>query len=180
MSEFSDEEESSEESEKGTSVYNDKARQEALEKLVPGIAPSEYGKMPPSYYRNSQKVAPVTMESEMNGSEPSNSMISTEDVRPRKPIRKPILTRDKYDGIDSDDESDDGSAGEGDESEEDRPQIVGDVEVDMAEEQEEFLQFTRDALGITEEMWNEIVRDRTDRGGEFFLYTTHTEAWVFC
>lgn len=77
--------------------------------------------------------------------------------------------------MDSDDESepDDGlapTAGVGDdddeESEEDRPTVVGDIEVDMEAEEEEFLRFSREALGITEDEWNDILNDRTKRGGK--------------
>jgi len=88
-------------------------------------------------------------------------------------MRQPFITRDKYDGVDSDDET--GSederlnevgdrGGENSDSEEDRPQVVGDVEIDMGEEEEDFIKFSREALGINEEMWENIVKDRQARG----------------
>jgi hypothetical protein len=58
---------------------------------------------------------------------------------------------------------------------EDAPMVVGtgsdgapdgDVDVDMGEEEEEFIKFTREALGIDEEMWDKIVSSRKERGGE--------------
>ena len=82
--------------------------------------------------------------------------------------------RDKFDGVDSDDETDSDSQGAGEETEEDeenRPVVVDDVDVDMEEEEEEFLKFSREALGISDDMWEEIVRERQARGGKlcFFL-----------
>ncbi len=88
---------------------------------------------------------------------------------PGKPLRPPILPRDKYDGVDSDDESDEEDAEMDSEDEEDQPQVVGDVEVDMGEEEEEFLEFSRQALGISDEQWSDIVKDRKDRGGMIFI-----------
>jgi len=51
---------------------------------------------------------------------------------------------------------------------EDAPVVVdGDGDVDMGEEEEEFLKFSREALGISQEMWDGILNDRKGRGGEF-------------
>jgi hypothetical protein len=136
-----------------------------MDKLVPGLDPAEYGQMPASFHANSQKVAP-TMET---GLVEEQSLKDSQDAAPESPmkrIRQPILPRDKYDGVDSDDETDDeGVAEQDDESEEDLPQIVGDVDVDMGDEEEEFLEFSRQALGISDDQWREIVRDRQGRGG---------------
>lgn len=146
------------------------ARQAAMDKLVPSLEPSEYGQMPPSFHANSQRVAP-TMETgvveeeegEQIKDETKNSTMPETSMRP---IRQPILPRDRYDGVDSDDESDEEDGPEkDDESDEDQPQVVGDVEVDMGEEEEEFLEFSRQALGISDEQWSEIVRERKGRGG---------------
>ncbi len=122
-------------------------RQEALEKLVPGIEPSEYGRMPSSFYDSSQRVAPAALENE--GTAPDTAFSAKETdasflhTQPR-PARAPLLPRDQYDGVDSDDDTDtdefDGLA-DGDE----QPELVGEVEVDMAEEEEEFLEFSRQA-----------------------------------
>lgn len=134
-------------------------RQAAMDKLVPGIEPSEYGKMPPSFYSNSQRVAPTTMESEVR-EEASNATSAS-----RRSIRPPILPRDKYDGVDSDDESDEEGEAD-DESEEDKPQVEGDIEIDMDQEQDEFLEFARQALGISDDQWNAMMQERRDQGGE--------------
>ena len=137
----------------------------AKSRLVPGLEPGEYGKMPPLFYANSQKVAqnPEPEEQQADG------LATDEDNEPpiaRRPIRPPILPRDKFDGVDSDDETDEDELVVGDEdSDEDHPEIVGDVEPDMNEEAEEFLAFSRRALGISAAEWNDIINDRRSRGG---------------
>jgi len=135
---------------------DDDARQSAMDKLVPELAPSEYGKMPASFHNNSQKLSQSTKESHER---PGNS---AKIESPSKPIRPPILPRNEFDGV-SDDETDEESADD-EEDEEDRPQVVGEIEVDMAEEEEEFLEFSRQTLGITDGQWNDIIRDRKMRG----------------
>ena len=149
-------------------------RKAAMDKLVPALEPSEYGQMPASFHANSQRVAPAIdtgVDTELNGPK-KNSKASIEPEKLMKPIRRPILSPDKYDGVDSDDETDEEDGPEADESEEDQPQVVGEVEVDMGEEEEEFLEFSRQALGISDEQWGEIVRDRKGRGGPL-LYATY-------
>ncbi|KAI5124417.1 hypothetical protein M0805_008301 [Coniferiporia weirii] len=157
------------------------ARQEAMDKLVPALGPEEYGQMPSHFYSNSQRVAPVTMETETREDLVPTTLVSGQNAdataavedtsRQPKPIRRPILPRDDFDGVDSDDETDEeeeeGPAGDGaddDESDEDRPQVVGEIEIDMGAEQDEFLEFSRTALGISDEMWGDILRERQDRG----------------
>ena len=143
------------------------AKKRAAEFLVPPLPAEEYGVMPHSY-SNSQLVSASTIATE--------TVPAARDPSIQRPIRKPILIRDKYDGVDSDDESDseDGDIrqnmgeGEDEESDEDRPVVVGEIEVDMAEEEEEFLRFSRDALGITQEQWDAILEDRSQRGGRCF------------
>ena len=116
---------------------------------------------------NSQRVAPTTQDSEMvDITEEASSPKTLSSEQPRtRPIRQPIITRDQYDGVDSDDETDIEDQ-EDDESDDEQPQIVGDVEIDMEEEEAEFLEFSKQVLGITDDQWNEIVRDRKNRGGE--------------
>ncbi|KAG6869161.1 hypothetical protein C0993_012260 [Termitomyces sp. T159_Od127] len=159
---FSDEEFSDEDSEtdndEGDNEARDMAAKEAaMENLVPGIDPSEYGKMPASYHSNSQRTAPT---SKTDKSEP----VDEPQSQPReKPIRQPIIPRDKYDGVDSDDDTDEDEA-ESDESDDDRPQVANEIEIDMGEEEEEFLEFSRQALGISDDQWNDIIQDRKQRG----------------
>lgn len=148
------------------------ARQEAMAKLVPPLPAAEYGQMPASF--NSQRVAKTTIENETV--EISTESTKTEAILTR-PIRPPLLPRDKYEGVDSDDESSssDPLAGDEDEyeSEEDRPQVVGEVEIDMTEEQDEFIEFSRQTLGISDDMWNDILQERSRRGGMFLPKRTN-------
>ena len=135
---------------------------------MPALEPSEYGQMPATYHSNSQRVTAATIlndaEDNLEGHKKSPESQTKSNVETR-PIRPPIIQRDKYDGIDSDDETEEEDLD--DESEEDRPQVVGDVEIDMEEEEEEFLEFSRQALGISNEQWQEIVKDRKGRGGVY-------------
>ncbi|KAG8953323.1 hypothetical protein FRC04_002733 [Tulasnella sp. 424] len=160
-------------------------RQRAMDALVAPLDPDEYGKLPAmevpppasgvtgSKKSASQKTAPVTMETETR-------TLPNGEIRK---IRKPILMRDKFDGVDSDDEStsDEGEGEEedarraanawrevGDESDDEAPQVVGgishDIDINMEDEEEEFLKFSRDALGISEEQWTAILDERKGRG----------------
>ena len=149
------------------------ARQAAMDRLVPALDPSEYGKMPPSYHSNSQRVAPATMESDTRGAsntDPTDASSST----PLRPIWPPILPRDAFDGVDSDDESDEDDPVVDEEDEEEQPQVVGEVEIDMGEEEDEFIEFARQALGVSDQQWKEILEERRERGGAF---VTHSSRW---
>jgi hypothetical protein len=145
----------------GSEHRNQAARQAAMDNLVLALEPSEYGKMPASFHSKSQKIAPTTVMTEVMEEVKNAKFISEVGT---KPIRRPILERDRYDGVDSDDETDE-DENEDDESEEDQPQVVGEIEVEMEEEEDEFLEFSRQALGITDEQWDEIIQDRKGRGG---------------
>ncbi|KAK0233331.1 SGT1 protein-domain-containing protein [Armillaria fumosa] len=147
-------------------------RQTDMDKLVPSLDPSEYGQMPASFHSNSQKVGPMGGKNDTEKKTDNNKATSNTE-HPGKPLRPPILPHDKYDGVDSDDESDEEDADMDSEDEENQPQVVGDVEVDMGEEEEEFLEFSRQALGISDAQWNDIVKDRKDRGA-FVPKTTST------
>lgn len=130
--------------------------------------------MPASF--NTQRVAKTTILTEqVEAGPPEVGTVadatgeSSSPVRARS-IRPPLLARDEYEGVDSDDESSssDPLAGGDDEDgddEEDRPQVVGEIEVDMNEEEGEFLEFSRQALGISDEMWDDIIKERKGRGG---------------
>lgn len=156
-------------SEEELSGMSQAARQATMDKLVPGLEPAEYGRMPASFHANSQRVVP-TMETGVLKDETSKCKADSDTTfpeSPKKPIRRPILPRDTYDGVDSDDETDEeDTAEQDDESEEEKPQVVGEIEIDMGEEEEEFLEFSRHALGISDDQWGEIVRDRQSRGGK--------------
>ncbi|KAL0578022.1 hypothetical protein V5O48_003972 [Marasmius crinis-equi] len=140
---------------------NQQQRQADMDQLVPGLDPSEYGKMPASFHSNSQKVLKTTLETDvMDETASSQPSVGPSTSRP---MRKPILPRDKFDGVDSDDETDEDDEEE-EEEEDEKPQVVGEIEVDMDEEEDEFLEFSRQALGISDEQWKSIIKDRQDRG----------------
>jgi hypothetical protein len=148
------------------------ARRDALEKLVPGIDPSEYGRMPASYYDRSQRATlpkPINDDVGVEGVESAGE--DSPSAQPRS-IRAPILTRDRYEGVDSDDDTEGEDSPVDDDEEEDKPQLVGEIEVDMAEEEEEFLEFSRQTLGISEDQWQQIVQERRAKGGKSF--------WLAC
>lgn len=158
-----------------------------MDRLVPPLAAGEYGKMPASFYENSQRVAPTAVDDEaVEGppvAEPPRESENVPDASAAaqtesRPARAPLLPRDKWDGVDSDDETDEEDSrgdlgplpvGEEDEEEDERPQVVGEVEIDMEDEQDEFLEFAREALGISDEMWRGILRERLDKGGTFVI-----------
>lgn len=148
-----------------TDTLNDEqraARQKAMDDLVPGLPASEYGTMPPSYY-NSQRVTRTTMETEVREEFSESGPKNVETPSQQRSIRPPILPRDEYEGVvDSDDESEEEVD---EEEEEEQPQVVGEVEIDMEEEQDEFLEFARQALGVTDEEWTSIIDERKSRGG---------------
>lgn len=179
-----------------------------MDKLVPPLDAGDYGKMPARFYENSQEVGPTTSTDEdaaeqagptqATGEEADTPNVDQTDSQPVK-SREPLLPRDKWDGVDSDDETDEedlhgdmplptaeesaeAELGD-DEDEEDRPALVGDVEIDMEDEQDEFLEFARSALGISDDMWRAIVQERTEKGGElqgitFLIGVADLSDWI--
>ena len=154
------------------------ARQDALDKLVPGIEPSEYGRMPSSFYDRSQRVArpPAAPENEDVIAEAATTAPATETglplAQPRL-SRAPLLPRDQYEGVDSDDDTDTDEFDEPADEDEEEPEVVGEIEVDMADEEEEFLEFSRQTLGISDEHWQQILQERRDRGGQLCRVLAH-------
>jgi len=150
---------------------------EAMDNLVPGLDPNDYGQMPATFYSNSQKIASTTIATDVIQENHSDQRTQIHGKLNGKAIRDPILPRNKYDGVDSDDETDEEKL-EDDESDGDMPQVVGDVEIDMEEEAEEFLEFSRHTLGISEKQWNEILRDRKERGGTVPIICTKHSIYI--
>ncbi len=178
---FSDERFSDSEADSGDNdEAGSAARRDALEKLVPGIDPSEYGRMPASFYDRSQRVAPLKSTNDVIEVEDVESAIE-KDSSSAQPssLRAPLLTRDRYEGVDSDDDSEGEDSPVDEEEEEEQPQLVGEIEVDMAEEEEEFLEFSRQTLGISNDQWEQIVQERRAKGGKslcitFFFFFSFT------
>jgi hypothetical protein len=151
-------------------------RKIAMDALVAPLEPGEYGKMPIEYrHPNSQLTQPDQVTEETSTEAKEISKVQSKSETPSLPIRKPIFQRDKFDGVDSDDETseEDGGGGgfiEDEESGDDQPQVVGEVEIDMEQEQEDFLRFSREMLGIDDEAWANIISDRQKRGGESIIF----------
>jgi hypothetical protein len=154
-------------------------RQDALEKLVPGIDPSEYGRMPASFYDRSQLVAPPEPTDNVMEVESAESAREGDISSPQsRSVRAPILARDRYEGVDSDDDTEGEDSPVDEEEEEEQPQLVGEIEVDMAEEEEEFLEFSRQTLGISDDQWQQILQERRGRGGKS-LWLTRCFSFTF-
>lgn len=167
---FSDSEVDSSDNEESAST----ARRDALEKLVPGIDPSEYGRMPASFYDHSQRVAPRNPTINVIEIESAESARDGDiSSAPSRSVRAPILTRDRYEGVDSDDDTEGEDSPGDEEEEEEQPQLVGEIEVDMAEEEEEFLEFSRQTLGISDDQWHQILQERRGRGGKSLWLTQY-------
>jgi hypothetical protein len=158
-----------------------------MDNLVPALPASEYGQMPASF--NTQRVAKTTILTEQveagspNVDTVANAIGESSSPARARLIRPPLLPRDKYEGVDSDDESSSsdplaGGDDEDGESEEDRPQVVGEIEVDMEEEEAEFLEFSRQALGISDDMWDDIIKERRGRGGVFSRGLSYVKGWL--
>ncbi|KEP55601.1 SGT1-ecdysoneless-like protein [Rhizoctonia solani 123E] len=190
-----------------TSETNEADRQQAMDRLVPPLEPGDYGQMPASY-SNSQPVKPSTLGTDIHtpeneempelgeptpdskpsvadtyktpASTPQDTDQQSEQKGREKLLRRPLLPRDRFDGVDSDDDTDPEEAesalntlSDDGESEEDRPTVVGEVEIDMDDEQEEFIKFSREALGIDDALWNKIIEERKHRGA--FIPGSHTK-----
>ncbi|KIY67595.1 hypothetical protein CYLTODRAFT_352909 [Cylindrobasidium torrendii FP15055 ss-10] len=158
---FEDEEFSEEEfpdSDDEAKELTEEQRSKDMANLVPQLDPSEYGQMPATYHQSQR----VGKSKESQGDNQDND--NDNDKPDPKPMRRPIIMRDRYDGVDSDDETDEEDVEPDSEDEEDQPQVVGDIDIDMGEEQDEFLAFARDALGISEEQWTGIINDRKETG----------------
>ena len=139
---------------------------------MPGIDPSEYGRMPASFYDGSQRVAaPELTDNVMEVESAESTREGDISSAQSRSVRAPILARDRYEGVDSDDDTEGEDSPVDEEEDEERPQLVGEIEVDMAEEEEEFLEFSRQTLGISDDQWQQILRERRGRGGKSLWLT---------
>lgn len=138
---------------------------------MPGIDPSEYGRMPASFYNGSQRVAPPELTDNVMEVESADSREEDISSAQSRSVRAPILARDRYEGVDSDDDTEGEDSPVDEEEEEEQPQLVGEIEVDMAEEEEEFLEFSRQTLGISDDQWQQILQERRGRGGKSLWLT---------
>ena len=128
-------------------------RQDAMDKLVPTLPDAEWGS-------STQKSVPMPEAGASRVAAADETATATAD-------RKAAFEPEKYDGVsdESEDEDDLDPMAEGLEDGEDGAQVVGETEVDMDNEMADFLKFTREALGLSEAQYNDILKSRSDRGG---------------
>jgi hypothetical protein len=114
-------------------------KRDAQNKLVPGLAEGEWGQKPGG------------------GGVPSHAE-STASAAARQSMLQPEV----YDGASSDESEDMDVDGADDEP----VQVDDEGQVEMDGEMDEFLRFTREALGLSEEQYQDILSSRRERGGE--------------
>jgi hypothetical protein len=140
-------------------------KQDRLDKLVAPLEDSEWGAAAAAKARelNTAKEAASSPSSKTSPSKPKETVTS--------------VFHDKFDGVSDSEESEDdempianGTKTARFENEDDddlAPQVVDDEGLQFGPgEMEEFLNFTREALGLSEEQFGDIVQSRKDRGGE--------------
>ncbi|KZP00895.1 hypothetical protein CALVIDRAFT_533227 [Calocera viscosa TUFC12733] len=151
----------------------------AMDRLVQPLAVGEYGRMPEDWSRPAPMSDAALAEAEARQAAVSaaakgkekESIVALEPLDMTSGHRAPLFGRESYEGHSSDSELDEAGQGLSDSEEEgeDAPQVVGelepmDIEPDMQQEEEDFLAFARRELGISEQGWGEIVRQREGEG----------------
>ncbi|KAF8759134.1 SGT1 protein [Rhizoctonia solani] len=162
-----------------TSEPNEADRQQAMDSLVPPLEPGDYdGETYVGRGGNActRRINPDSKLSIIDAYKTSTSAAhdmdhQSEQKSREKLLRRALLPRDRFDGVESDDDTDPEDAEstlntlpDDSDSEEDRPTVVGEVEIDMDDEQEEFIKFSREALGIDDVLWSKIMEERKSRG----------------
>jgi hypothetical protein len=123
-------------------------KREAQNQLVPGLAEGEWGRKPGDggdAYRVQPSMTTATTTISSTAAAASQFKLEPE----------------VYDGASEEDEDMDV-----DEADEEPVQIDDEGQVQMEGEMEEFLRFTREALGLSEEQYQDILNSRRERGGE--------------
>lgn len=185
--EFSDEGEGDDSSDE--EELDDSDKQRLMNNLVPSLGQNEWGsatQSQPHQQKQEQKDETTNLSTKNEEDilkrvkefvdDPAEKQRREEDDR----LRKPHFEKEKYDGYsDSEDEGLDEETRDAerlkgglkelgeDEMEDDienLPQVVGDVDIDMGNEEEDFLNFSREALGIDDALWNKIISERRERG----------------
>ena len=134
-------------------------RKAAQDKLVAPLAPEEWGE---------QNRAEAKAREE-----PAKNDASAEKQKTAEEIAPSRFEAEHYEGASEDEEEADEDMMDEHQSamrhDEDGAQIIDEdeeAEVDMDQEMEDFLKFTREALGLTQEQYADILKSRSDRGGE--------------
>ncbi|EIM22403.1 SGT1-domain-containing protein [Wallemia mellicola CBS 633.66] len=166
---------------------DDADKRRIMDGLVPSLNQSEWGASTQSALQQEQQeqkdqtvnLSAAKEEDLLNkvrefADDPSETKQREEDDR----LRRPYFEKEEYDGYsDSDDGIDEDTRNAerlksavkeiGDDEAEDienLPQVEGDVDIDMGNEEEDFLAFSREALGIDDALWSKIISERKDRG----------------
>ena len=141
-----------------------------MDKLVPPILPTEWGA--------AASEAAKLLNSPASPARTAVVLASDGSARDANKERFHSTFHDKHDGVSDDSDSDFDADGnelilgfDGEkESEEDAAQILNDEELKFGQgEMNEFLDFTREALGLSPEQYKDILDSRKKRGGERHL-----------
>ena len=143
-----------------------------MDRLVPALQDTEWGAAAAQAAKALDSSASTNSPSRMDAGK-ANAAQSSYQTRVHSTFH------DKHDGVSDDSDSEiDGDGhefafglnGELDQGE-DAAQIVGDDQLEFGEgELDEFLNFTREALGLSPDQYNDIVDTRRKRGGENFSF----------
>ena len=175
--EFSDEEDDNSENENENSVMTEEDKNRIMTNLVPSLQANEWGA------ENSKKNDGMKLDSKGEQDLINQIKSFVEDPEEQKKtaedekLRSRVFERNKYDGhSDSEDDNDDeiesrennrnvNIVGEDEgEEEENLPQVEGDIDIDMGNEEDDFVKFSRSTLGIDDQLWEKIINDRKQRG----------------
>lgn len=194
---FADEEFSEDDADSDEELDDDDKRR-IMDALVPSLSHNEWGASTQSKLQQEQQeqkdqtvnLSTSKEEDLLNKvkefvDDPSEIKQREEDDR----LRRPYFEKEEYDGYsDSDDGIDEETRNAerlksgirelgDDEAEEieNLPQVDGDVDIDMGNEEEDFLAFSREALGIDDALWKRIISERKDRGAFVPAATTKTK-----
>ncbi|KAG0146512.1 hypothetical protein CROQUDRAFT_657324 [Cronartium quercuum f. sp. fusiforme G11] len=183
--------------------YDDEMSRKRLETLVPGIDQADWGQKDPvvqipspsllssNTEVNLQPIAathtlkPITPLPPNSSEQESNSSTSVSTSINSKPKKRGMkgLVKESYDGVydeSSCEESDDDNEGLEEQGDEKKPRKESNlvVDVDMDSERDEFLNFAREALGLSEDQYQSILDSRRQRGAYVPPITNKFEAEI--
>lgn len=121
---------------------NEQQKQKDMDALVPSLGQDEWG--------HKESAAPP----------PS---ASASEAVPEKPASR--FEPENYDGASDDEDSPSEGDGEDAPIQELDDETAEKQDINMGDEMHDFLRFTRDALGLSESQYNDILKSRSDRGG---------------
>lgn len=119
-------------------------KQKDMDSLVPSLGREEWGR-------------------KESAAQPTSAGAASQPL-PEKPESR--FEPEKYEGASDDEDSP--SEGDGDDApiQELDDETAEKQDINMGDEMHDFLRFTREALGLSESQYNDILKSRSDRGGE--------------